>query len=137
MATELITTVVPLDGTWSDNFIKGVKGEFSTTITTQVRPRIYYFEILDCDKKVSGSFRTGNPRIFTDIHMTASDKQFEYSFEYINLLELYFGLFIMLGSLFGLLVKSFIKFYREEEKLMSPHPIMLFSLGAQVLAIFC
>ena len=88
MATELITTVVPLDGTWSDNFTKGMKGQFSTTITTQVRPRIYYFEIIDCDKKVSDSFRTGVPRIVTDIHITASDKQYEYSFESIGLLEL-------------------------------------------------
>ena len=86
---------------------------------------------------MSGSFRTGVPRIVTDIHITASNKMYEYSFEQIGLLELYFGLFIMLGSLFGLLVSSFIKFYKEEQKLMSPHPIMLFALGAQVVAIFC
>ena len=46
------------------------------------------------------------------------------------------ALFILLGGLFALLVRSFLKFYREEQKLMSPHPIMLFALGAQVMAIF-
>ena len=34
LATELIKTKVPLDGSWSDKFVKGEEGLFRSTITT-------------------------------------------------------------------------------------------------------
>ena len=51
-------------------------------------------------------------------------------------LSLYTILFLLQGALFVLMIRTFIRFYRVEMKLMAPHPIMIYSLGAQITAIF-
>lgn len=42
---------------------------------------------------------------------------------------------VLLGALFGLMIKTFNKFYAAEKSCAAPHPIMIFALFCQVLAL--
>mmetsp|Transcript_1228 Transcript_1228/g.1617 ORF Transcript_1228/g.1617 Transcript_1228/m.1617 type:complete len:126 (-) Transcript_1228:867-1244(-) len=69
-ATKLIATVIPLDGSWSDEFMHDVAFKHSK-VSTQGRPRMYYFQVLDCQRELSKVFKTGQlPKIATEVHMT-------------------------------------------------------------------
>ena len=60
----------------------------------------------------------------------------EFSYEDIGSLSLYLQLFVGFGILFGLMLKSFIQFYKLEKSWMAPHPFVVVSLAFQVLGIF-
>lgn len=91
--------MVPVDGSWSEEF-KNVDDTSTAKISTLGRPRIYYFELLDCDREVTKVFRAGQyPRYTTDIHVTTNGDN-EFSYEDIGLLRLYALLFIFSGTLF-------------------------------------
>ena len=62
--------------------------------------------------------------------MTTEQGANHFSYEDMGSLNLYTVLFILLGCLFGLMINSFIKFYRSEKKWMAPHPIMIYALSA-------
>lgn len=74
-------TVLDKNGSWSDKF-NAEGNKISTDILTQRRPRMYYFEVLDCKGKVQGSFSSGGiPRVIHEIHMTTDDGKNEFSYE--------------------------------------------------------
>ena len=82
-------------------------------IMTLARPRMYYFEVLDCDRRVANAFKTGNvPRLLTNIHITTGSGANEFSYEDMGLLELEVLLFLSQGLLFGLMINTFVKYYR-------------------------
>jgi len=60
----------------------------------------------------------------------------EFSYEDKGLLRLNTVLLVLLGALFCLMVRTFIKYFRQEGKWIAPHPIMLYSLAAQMFGIF-
>lgn len=127
--------LVPTDGRWSDEIEVG-GNQVRRKVTSNVRPRIYYTEILDCDRNVAQVFKTGQiPKLETSLHFTTEDGN-EFSYEDIGLLKIYFILLLLLGSMFVVLVQTFMKFYQQERSFMAPHPIMMFSLSAQVSSIF-
>ena len=127
--------MIGTDGSWSvdydheDNQQKG-------KISTGGRPRLYYFEVLDCDNEIGRVYRTGNlPRFVHKVSITTDKGTNEFSFEDIGLLQLHGVLFFALLLVFGLLGKSFYKFFQEEGKWLAPHPVMLYALSAQMTAI--
>lgn len=82
-------------------------------------------------------FRTGQfPRVMTRVSMTTDKGNNQFSYEDMGSLSLYAFLSVLLGGLFCLMVRTFVKFYRIEKKWMAPHPIMIYSLSAQITAIF-
>ena len=70
------------------------------------------------------------------MHITTEKGNNEFSYEDQGLLRLYGILFVLLGSLFLLLIRAFYKFFKLEGKWMAPHPIMIYALAAQMTAIF-
>lgn len=42
---------------------------------------------------------------------------------------------MLLAILFGMMVNTFLKFYRTEKTFMAPHPIMIYVLACQVTSI--
>lgn len=136
MATKLQTIIVPTDGTWSVDYAHSDNAA-NGKVSTAARPRLYYFEILDCEKNASRTYRSGNlPRFTHKLHITTDKGSNEFSYEDQGLLWLNGILFLLLGSLFGLLTRAFFKFFKMEGKWMAPHPIMLYALSAQMTAIF-
>ncbi len=59
-----------------------------------------------------------------------------FSYEDIGLLRLYVILTLMLGLLFVLLFKTFLTFLRVEKTWMAPHPVIIYGLTVQLLAVF-
>ena len=59
MAQQVVDVKVPTDGRWSYEVILEEKKEQlpQGKVTTQNRPRMYYFEVLDCDKTINSVFR--------------------------------------------------------------------------------
>lgn len=72
----------------------------------------------------------------TRVSMTTDHGQNHFSYEDQGTLGLYTILFVLLGGLFCLMVRTFIRYYRIEKKWMAPHPIMIYSLSAQITGIF-
>ena len=103
-ATSIIPVVVPTDGKWSSDYNHFFNTKIQD-ISTEKRPRIFYFEMIDCDLDVKSVFSTGNyPKFQTEIHTTTLDGTNEFSFEDVGLLKLYILLFALLGSLFCLMI---------------------------------
>ena len=90
--------------------------------------------MLDCAKNVQSVFKTGQfPRVSTRINMTTGKDSADinhFSYEDMGSPRLYTILFLLQGTLFVLMIRTFIRFYRVERKWMAPHPIMIYSLGA-------
>jgi len=59
-----------------------------------------------------------------------------FSYEDMGLLSLNFYLALAMFGLFALTVQSYWKYYKDFDRLISPHPIMIYALGAQMLAQF-
>ena len=72
-ALRILTVVVPTDGGLSDDYAHEENTKVER-VSTQGRPRIYYFELLDCSSAVTSVFRTGQfPRLLTEIAMTTEE----------------------------------------------------------------
>ena len=73
--------MVPLDGSWSNEGAVDVAFKHNK-VSTQARPRIYYFMVLDCDRELSKMFKDGrSPQIQTDVHLTTGAEQQEFTYE--------------------------------------------------------
>ena len=72
----------------------------------------------------------------TRVEMTTDKGQNQFSYEDMGSLRLYTMLFVLLGALFGMMIRTFVNFYRVEKKWMAPHPILIYALSAQITAIF-
>jgi hypothetical protein len=59
----------------------------------------------------------------------------EFSYEDSGQFGLHQFMFLVMAVLLGLMINTFMKFYREEKSLMAPHPIIVFALLFQVLSI--
>ena len=57
-STKLIPVVVPVDGDWSSN-LNSTETMTRSKVFTLQRPKIYYFEILDCQGDIQRVFKTG------------------------------------------------------------------------------
>ena len=80
-------------------------------IFTLKRPRIYYFEIIDCRGRVKDSFQHGvTPRVTHEIHMTTGTDANEFSYEDMGSIQLYSILAIIQIVLFVLIIRTFKKF---------------------------
>ena len=123
-----------MDGTWSDEFDHpNVKDH--AIINSGNRPHIFYFVLLDCDNSFETTYRKGSlPRVLTEVVMLNEDNN-HFSYEDIGLLKLHFFLAIGMTLLFGLMIKQYITYYYENDRYISPHPIMIYALGAQTLAL--
>lgn len=73
-ASKVVSTIVRLDGAWSDQ--DAAEPAFKhNKVVTQGRPRMYYFMVLDCDRELSKVFKTGrSPQIQTEVHMTTGSE---------------------------------------------------------------
>ena len=56
VATQIMNTIVPIGGDWSDEY-EHIENKASSSIFTLKRPRLYYFEILDCKGEVRNAFK--------------------------------------------------------------------------------
>ena len=107
-AASLILDIdMPTNGDWSDEF-----GEKQSKVTghvhTMKRPRLYYFVMLDCDRNLNQVFKSGQvPRLVHEIHMTTEDGWNEFSYEDMGSLGLYFLLFMSLGVIYLMMIKTF------------------------------
>ena len=57
-AAQLIQLVAPVDGGWSQSY-NHTDNQFMTKIANSARPKMYYFELLDCSGEVNRVFKTG------------------------------------------------------------------------------
>ena len=74
---------------------------------------MYYFEILDCDKEVTSVYKYGAlPRFTTEIHATTEGGNNEFSFEDIGSMRLYVILFLLTGTIFVMMIKTYMRYYR-------------------------
>ena len=96
---------------------------------------MYYFMMMDCSKNLQTGLKNGNmARLIHEISIIDSwsgkiEDGTHFSYENQGELRLHVLLtFLMLG-LCGLTVKTYMDYYKEEDKLCSPHPILLISLG--------
>jgi hypothetical protein len=67
------------------------------------------------------------PRVLTEIKMIGADNT-QFSYEDVGLLSLHVYLFLMTGAIAVHLIREYTKYMKEFEKMMSPHPIMLFAV---------
>lgn len=119
---------MPINGGWSDEY-----GHIETSKSAKLfsinRPRIYYVEMLDCTREVIKVFDRGQmPRFMHEVHFTTANGKNEFSYEDVGLLRLYSILLVLLGALFCLLCRTFLRFYRVENSCLAPHPIIIFGL---------
>jgi len=106
-------------------------------ISTQGRPRIYYFQVLDCKRDLFTTFETGNAaQITTEVHLMTGADLNEFSYEDIGSLRLYAVLSFSFAALFTLMLNSYIKFYKVEKTWLAPHPFVVGALAFQVLSTF-
>ena len=81
--------ILPEDGAWSDTFIHP-EHKSTSKIFTLYRPKIYYFEIIDCNGKVTDSFTSGSiPRVTHEIYLTTGTDANEFSYEDMGTMSLY------------------------------------------------
>ena len=131
MANQLHTVGVPVDGTWSSDFNHpNVKDH--AILKSGNRPHIFFFAILDCNKDFEKTYQKGSlPRVLTEIvslNQTPGDNHFSY--EDMGLLSLHCYMLVGMALLFALMIKLYVAYYYDHDKLMSPHPIMIYALGS-------
>ena len=122
-----------MDGSWSVDF-SHPHSKDQAIVKGGHRPHIFYFALLDCSRNFEKTYSKGSlPRVLTELTILNGDNHFSY--EDMGLLSLHVYMSIGMTLLFGLMIKQYIAYYQDFERLLSPHPIMIYSLGAQLLAL--
>lgn len=125
---------VSLDGGWSYANAQNLANK--TQIYSADRPHIYYFAIMDCNGNFRQQFAqnlNSMPRVLIEWHLQNQGGD-EFSYEDQGSFRLT-CLLLVIQFLFGsTVIASYIKSYRQTERYLSPHPIMLGSLLAQILS---
>jgi len=70
-----------------------------------------------------------------EVHIVTDKGLNEFSYEDEGQLSLHFFMLMLMGSLLGMMMKTFVRFYRVEKSLMAPHPIIVMALFWQVVSI--
>ena len=85
VATQLLTKFVPVDGEWS-SVLKHPEDMSQAKVFTLKRPKMYYFEVLDCAGEINRVFKSGqNARLHHELIMITNDGN-QFSYEDIGLL---------------------------------------------------
>ena len=134
MASKLFKIGVPVDGSWSNEFTDwNLKEPLTdeTTLKSGNRPHIFFFALLDCGNSFEKTYQKGSlPRVLTEIVLlNKTPDENHFSYEDMGLLSLHYYMLISMMLLFGLIIKQYIAYYYDFDKLLSPHPIMIYSVG--------
>ena len=74
-AAQIISITTPVDGGWSQSY-NHTENQYSTKIANSARPKMYYFELLDCSSEVNRVFKTGqSARLQHSISMMTENGQ--------------------------------------------------------------
>lgn len=107
-----------------------------TKIHSGRRPHIFYMAVLDCDENFPRQFSANpvnTPSVLVEWTML-NDGVDHFSYEDMGSLNLSVWL-LCLQVIFGVLVsKSYLNSIQQNERYLSPHPIMLLSLSSQITA---
>ena len=75
-ASKIVSINSPIDGEWSNT------GAITAKLTSQGRAKLYYFEVLDCSRKITEVYRTGQfPRVMTKVSITTEKGTNQFSYE--------------------------------------------------------
>ena len=82
-ATSLIATIIPINGDWSSDYTEDEALKHAK-VSTLSRPRMYYFQVLDCPRELTSTFKSKAPQLTTEIHLTTGNEANEFSYEDIG-----------------------------------------------------
>jgi len=102
-------------------------------MTQEIRTRVWYFVIADCDHVLANSLFLDN-RLTYEITMTNSDKT-HFSAEDSNMTHWFFAEFLVFIIFFGINITRFYKFYKTQEQWDMPFLILNIAIYGEAVSV--
>ena len=100
---------------------------------------MYFIEVMDCEGELRRVYNRGTmPRVLTELNLSTvypNNSESQFSYEDSGQLSLHILLSILVGTLFVLSLRTYMQYYKVENRLLSPHPIMIYALAAQLSSL--
>ena len=139
VATSIVEMTALFNGEYSDLFIENDEtiDDHVLIQSTDSTPHIYYMVIMDCDKQFISTFKRTRkselPRVIATLSVTNEGDHFSYEDQ--GSIWMNFQVLLMQVGLGGLVIKSYMQSIKEFDRFLTPHPVILTSLAAQIWSL--